>query len=398
MATRRPVVLVAHSYFDEDPRLRREADALVASGREVDVLALRRPGEPSTAVVGGARVRRLDVQRHQGSGVWTYLAEYTAFFARATARLARDHRRRRYALVQVATLPDWLVFAGLPLRLTGVPLVLDLHEAMPEFFASRYPRLASRPVRAALRAAERASIATATHVIAANSALGDRLVRLGIRPSRVTVIPNVPSLARFDPARQPSRPFMADGVLRLVYAGALSPIYEVDVLIAAVARLRSMRPDLPVRLEIYGRDYGERPLAAQVADLGVGEAVTFHGRIPIEDVPAAVAAADIGLSPTARSPFTDLSLSTKILEYGAMAKPVIASRLPTVAGAFGDDELVLYEPGDPESLALAILEIVDHPKKRNARVNAMAARATELSWERESGRYLDLVERLVRDP
>ena len=80
-----------------------------------------------------------------------------------------------------------------------------------------------------------------------------------------------------------------------------------------------------------------------------------------------------------------------------MGKPVVASRLPTVAAAFGEGELVLYDPGDPASLAAAILEIVDHPRKRNARVNTMRARAGELAWERESGRYLDLVERLARD-
>ena len=62
--------------------------------------------------------------------------------------------------------------------------------------------------------------------------------------------------------------------------------------------------------------------------------MTFHGRIPIDDVPAAVAAADIGLAPTRRDPFTDLTLSTKVYEYAAMGKPVVASRLPMVVATF----------------------------------------------------------------
>jgi glycosyltransferase involved in cell wall biosynthesis len=395
--TRRPVAMLAHSYYEEDPRVRREAETLVASGRDVDVFALRQPGQPADAELDGVRVHRLDVQRHQGSGLRTYLAEYVAFFARAAFALARAQRRRRYGLVQVHTLPDFLAFAALPLRLRGIPILLDLHEASPEFFRDRYPR-APRLVGTALDIQERAAIAAASAVITANEALGRRLVQLGVPEAKVTVVRNSPSLARFDPTRHPQRAFMADGVLCVVYAGALSATYEVDVAIAAIARLRQERQDLLVRFEIYGRDYGERPLVAQVAGLGLGDVVTFHGRIPIEDVPAAIAAADIGLSPTARSPFTDLSLSTKILEYGAMGVPVVASRLPTVAAAFGDGELVLYEPGDPASLAAAILDIVDHPKKRNARVKAMQARAGELAWERESGRYLGLVERLARDP
>ena len=46
---------------------------------------------------------------------------------------------------------------------------------------------------------------------------------------------------------------LSDGTLRLVYAGALTPIYEVDVAIEALSELTRTRPELPVRLDVYGR-------------------------------------------------------------------------------------------------------------------------------------------------
>ena len=52
---------------------------------------------------------------------------------RAGWAATRD-RRRRYAVAQVHSLPDFLVFATMPLRIVGVPVILDLHEAMPELF------------------------------------------------------------------------------------------------------------------------------------------------------------------------------------------------------------------------------------------------------------------------
>jgi hypothetical protein len=161
----------------------------------------------------------------------------------------------------------------------------------------------------------------------------------------VTVVRNTPSLARFDPAAHPARPFMADGTLRLVYAGALTPTYEVDVLLDAVALLREARPDLPVALDLYGRGDSEPALLAQVARLGLGDRVAFHGRIPIEAVPAAVAAADIGVAPTRRDRFTDISLSTKIFEYAAMGKPVVCSALPMVERTFPGGIATTYLPG-----------------------------------------------------
>ena len=63
---------------------------------------------------------------------------------------------------------------------------------------------------------ERASIGLASAVITVNQALADRLIGLGVSPSKVSVILNSPSLRRFDPAALPARAFMADGVLRLV--------------------------------------------------------------------------------------------------------------------------------------------------------------------------------------
>lgn len=387
--------MLTHSYYEEDPRVRREAEAIVASGRAVDVFALRRPDDPRDEVLAGVTVRRLGVQRHQGAGLGTYVREYLAFLARAGLALTAAHRRRHYGLVQVHTLPDFLVFAALPVRLAGVPVILDLHEAMPEFFRSRFRGRAGRLGYAALRLQERASTAFASAVLTVNEALGDRLLEIGVPSAKVTVIPNAPSLARFDPTRYPARPFMADGTLRLVYAGALSPIYELDIVLAAIARLAETRPDLPICLELYGRDFAEVPLRDTAIALGVEDRVTFHGRVPIEAIPAAIAAADIGLAPTRRSDFTDFSLSTKAFEYAAMGRAVIASRLPMVERTFGDD-VVTYTPGDADALAAAILEIVDEPEVRDARVARALERVRARSWEHESIRYLELVDRLSR--
>jgi glycosyltransferase involved in cell wall biosynthesis len=394
---RRPVAMLTHSYYEEDPRVRRESETLAAAGRPVVVYALRRPDDPPDGELEGVRIRRLDVQRHQGAGIGTYVREYLAFLVRAGVAVTRDHRRQRFGLVQVHTMPDFLAFAGVPLRLARVPLLLDLHEAMPEFFPIRFPRATSPLVRRALRLQERLSIAASTHAITVNDALRDRLVAAGVRPGKVSVVPNHPALRRFDPSAVPERPFMADRTLRLVYTGAITPVYELDVVVAAVARLRESRPDLPVQLDLYGRGDSEEPLRAQIAGLGLERAVTLRGRIPIEDIPAAIAAADIGLAPTHVDTYTRFSLSTKIFEYGAMLRPAIATRLPLVERTFGTDTVAIYEPGDADDLARVILRLVDDPAERERRVRATAQLVADLAWERTARDYLTLVERLAVD-
>lgn len=395
--SRRPVAIVVHAYFEEDARVRRKAGALVAAGRPVDVFALRRPGEPDVVVHGALRVRHLPVGRQQGAGIGRYLAEYLEFLVRASVALARSHRSRGYALVDVNSLPDFLILAGLPLRLVGVPLLLDLHEAMPEFFASRFPRAASPLVRAGVLLQERLSIRLAAAVTTVNESLAQRLRALGVPPDKVTVVLNAPSLELFDAAAHPARGFMADGRLRLVYAGALTPIYELETVLGAVAALRAARPELDPALAIHGRGDREPALRALAAELGIEDAVTFGGRIPLEDVPAAIAAADIGLAPTRRDAFTERSLSTKLFEYAAMDKPVVASDLPTVRAYFPAGTATLYQSGDCGDLARAILSLVDRPADRERAVAATGARLADLSWDRQAATYLALVDRLAGD-
>jgi glycosyltransferase involved in cell wall biosynthesis len=393
----RPVCMIVHAYYEEDSRVRREAESLVARGRPVDVFALRRRGDPPHGVIDGVTLRRLDVQRHQGAGLGTYLREYVAFLLRAGWAATRTHRRRRYAVVQVHTLPDFLVFAALPLRLAGVPVVIDLHEAMPEFFRMRFPRASSRFAHALLRLFERVSIGFASAAITVNDALAARLVDLGVRADKITVILNSPSLARFDPTAYPQRPFMTDGTLRLVYAGALTPTYELDMAVDAVACLRTLRPDLRVVFDVYGRGDSDPALREQAARLAIDDRVVLHGRIPIEAVPAAIAVADVGLAPTRRDPFTDFSLSTKIFEYGAMGKPVVASRLPLVERTFPPGSVATYEPGDGDGLAAAILALVDDPAGRDAAVARTRTRIGDLSWDHEADRLQALIDRLAAD-
>ena len=131
------LAMVVHAVYPGDPRIRRQSDALREAGHEVDLFCLRMPGEAPEEADGPLRIVRLPVNR-AFTGFAGHMAEYLAFAGLAALRLTREHRRRRYRLIQVATVPDFLAFAAFPIRLNGVPLLLDLHEDMPEFFRDRF--------------------------------------------------------------------------------------------------------------------------------------------------------------------------------------------------------------------------------------------------------------------
>jgi glycosyltransferase involved in cell wall biosynthesis len=393
----RPVLMIVHSYYEEDPRVRRQAETLVARGRSVQVIGLRRRDDPVDAVVGGVRVRHLDVQRHQGAGIGVYLAEYLSFLLRTMWTAARLHRSERFAVAQVHSPPDFLVFATLPLRLVGVPVVLDLHEAMPEFFRTRFPHTRNPLMHGLLRLQERLSIAFSTATVTVTQAMADRLMALGMASGKLQVVINSPSLARFDATAYPRRSFREDGGLRLVYTGALTPVYELDVVLRAMARLRTSRPDINVTLDLYGRGDSEVLLRALADELGIAHRVKFHGRIPLDAVPAVLAGADVALAPTRLDRFTALTVSGKVYEAAAMGKPVVATSLPTVEHDFPDGAVATYASGDFEGLAVALLRLVDDPTARERSVARASEVVKALAWENAARGYVALIDRLAED-
>jgi glycosyltransferase involved in cell wall biosynthesis len=385
------IAIVVHAIFPGDSRVRRQADALIEAGLQVDVLCLRQPGEATEDSNSALRVVRLPVNR-SFIGFAGHLVEYMAFAAMAAWRLAREHRRRRYDLVQVASVPDFLVFAALPEKLVGVPVILDLHEDMPEFFRDRFASPVLRPLLPLVSAAARTSAAFADELLTVHEPLRRLSIERGVPAERIAVVMNSADGRLFDPSRHARRSFMQDGQLRLIHHSNLQRIYGLDVAIGGLARLR---PGLDWRLDVYGDGPWRPRVAAAIERHGVGGRVTLHGRVPIDDLPAALAGSDIGLVPSLPDPYLAYSLSTKLLEYAAMGVPTIASDLATFRHHFTDAALRFVPGGDPDALAVAIEDLANHPEATVAMGLEAQRQAAAYDWEHQKARYLEIVTRLI---
>lgn len=388
------IAVLVHADVPGDPRVRRQVDALLAAGFEVDCFALREPGQPEETSSGGLRIIRLPVRRGS-TGFVAHLLEYVAFTALAAWRLAREQRARRYRLVQVHTLPDFLVAAALPLRLRGIPVLLDLHEDLPAFFDDRFSSPLLRPLRALLPAVANAATRVADRVLTVHEPLRRLAVDRGLDPDRLSVVMNSADEALFDPDRSVPRAFMEDGVLRLVHHSSLQRIYGLEVAVAAVAMAAARPAAPPLRLDVYGDGPYRRQVEAAIARHGAQDLVHLHGRVPMDDLPRLVTAADIGLVPSLPEPYMQLSLSTKLLEYVAMGVPVIASDLATFRAHFDADAIRYVPGGDAVALADAILDLAGDPERAAAMAQAAAEQSRPYAWARQRATYLAVVRELL---
>ena len=392
MTRPRRVAIVVHAIFPGDPRVRRQSDALLDAGYEVDILCLRQAGEAPRDRQGALRVVRLPVDRSFVSFAG-HLAEYLAFTGMAAWRLALEHRSRGYDLVQVATVPDFLSFAAIPEKLNGVPLILDLHEDMPEFFRDRFDHPLLKPLMPVADAVARASAAIADELITVHEPLRQLSIQRGIEADRISVVMNSADGRLFDPTRHPRRGFMADGTLRLIHHSNLQRIYGIDAAIEGLARVRA---DLRWRLDVYGDGPWRPEVEAAIERTGTADRVTLHGRVPMDDLPKVLAAADIGLVPSLPAPYLEYSLSTKLLEFAAMGVPTIASDLATFRHHFTDAALRFVPGNDPDALARAVEALVDDPAGATAMGLEAQRQAVAYDWEVHKANYLGVVDRLIR--
>ena len=183
------VCILLQNPYDIDMRVRRKAEALVAAGYAVDVLALRAGRTERTYTLNGVKVYTLGLGKKRGS-LARYVFEYVAFFAWALVRLPLLMLRARYAVVDVNTLPDFLIFAAAPARWMGAKLILDMHEITPEFYVSKYGIAESSWVIRVLRRLEKMSFDFADRVITIHEPIEDLLVGRGLAREKSTVIMN----------------------------------------------------------------------------------------------------------------------------------------------------------------------------------------------------------------
>jgi len=160
------------------------------------------------------------------------------------------------------------------------------------------------------------------------------------------------------------RPPSEHGASRILYLGTFTADRELATLLEAVRRVRASRD---IRVLIAGDpDRSRRDRVRQLVDaFGLKDIVDIRGEPAARAIPGIISAADLCVAPAAAAPRFQVmgDLPQPLFEYMACRKPVIAAAVPGVGEVLRDEhDGLLYPPGDDETLAAAILEILGSPK------------------------------------
>lgn len=356
------VAVLLYSYYPADPRPRRAAEAMVEAGAEVDLFCLREnSADARTETVAGVRVTRLPLAKKRG-GKLAYITQYGRFIVASTIFLRRGLRRGPYDLVHVHNMPDMLVFAAADAKRRGARVLLDLHDPMPELMSTIYGLPADHWLVRLLLRIEKRSITFANHVVTPNITFRDLFASRSCPPEKISIVMNSPRQDIFNPDLLDAASKIRSEEFRIMHHGSIVERHGVDLLVRAVALVRKRVPG--VQLDIYGArtPFLDRVMAVAEEE-GIADRVRYHGPKSQPEIAEAIRACDLGVVPNRRSSFTETNFPTRLFEYLAMHRPVLAPPTRGILDYFGRDQLLYFHPDDIDDLAARIIWVHDHPEE-----------------------------------
>jgi glycosyltransferase involved in cell wall biosynthesis len=282
----------------------------------------------------------------------------------------------------------------------GVPFVLEYNGS--EVWVSRNWGGRLRDEATAQRI-EQVNLARADLVVVVSKVLAQELERRGIRRERVLVNPNGVDPERYRPdlsARKVVERHDLQGRTVIGFIGSFGPWHGAEVLVNAFGRALERRPVLTGKAALLMIGDGQEMPAvrAAVRRAGLTDSVVLTGNVPQEQGPEYLAACDILVSPHVHNPDGSAFFGspTKLFEYMAMGRPIVASALEQIGDVLADEETaLLVSPGEPSMLADAILRLIESPDLRGQLARNARRVATErYTWRQHTQRILDRLDDL----
>jgi glycosyltransferase involved in cell wall biosynthesis len=381
--------MLAYAFYERDARVRRYAETLAARGDTVHVFSIRAAGQPAEQVLKGVWVRRLQPRTYDESGPLSHLLKLVRFLAASATQVARAEMRTAYDLIHVHSVPDFEVLAALWPKLRGARVILDIHDIVPELYASKFGVSSRSLAFRGLLLVERLCTAIADHVLVANDIWRERLVSRAVPAHKCTTMLNYPNPEIFRPRPRTRH----DGRFVVLFPGTLNWHQGVDVAIRAVDLVKHQAPNM--ELHVYGEGPEKTNLRRLAATLGLGGRVAFHGFLPLERIAEVMADADLGIVPKRARGFGNEAFSTKIMEFMATGIPTVVARTEIDQRYFDESVVRFFESESPADLARALLELwADRAAGDRLVTNARAAMAAN-GWQSAGAAYLRLVDDLV---
>jgi len=282
------------------------------------------------------------------------------------------------------------VFAAWYPKLTGAKLILDIHDIVPELFASKFRTNLKAAYFGFLKMIERLSAGFVDHVIVSNHLWHKTVVARSVPEDRCSVLINHVDTEMFSRhARTRS-----DDKFIVLFPGSLQWHQGLDIAISAFTEVKRKVPN--AEFHIYSGAGGDMKgsLKRLVQRLNLEDCVKFLGGVPIDEMAAVIANADLGIVPKRADSFGNEAYSTKIMEFMSQGVPVVVSRTKIDSFYFEEGIVHFFPSGNSQAMAQAMLDVINNPDLRASLIARGYEYVKRNDWAQKKQEYIDLIDSL----
>ncbi len=383
---RRILIIVENLPLPFDRRVWQEANTLTAAGYQVSIVCPKGKGYQEKYVcLNGIHIYRYPLPL-DARGAFGYLLEYSAALFWQFWLSCKIALRPGFDAIHACNPPDNIFFVGAFFKLFGKKFLFDHHDINPELYEAKFGR---RDFFYGLMCTwERWTFRTASVSIATNESYKKIAIERGkMQPDKVFVVRSGPNLDRLK--IMPPDPSIKCGKNHLVgYVGVMGKQEGIDYLLRSLEHIVHEMNRMDIHFGLVGGGPELDSLKAYAQELGVMDYVTFTGRVPDADMLSVLNTADVCVNPDIANEMNDKSTMNKIMEYMALAKPIVQFDL--AEGRFSAQEASLYAAkNDERDMAEKIVQLLDNPELQERMGRFGRARVeNQLEWKYEAPKLL----------
>ncbi len=375
------LIIVENLPVPFDTRVWQEATTLVGNGYTVSVICPK--GKEYTKeeeFLDGVHIFRHYLPT-EGNGAVGYLKEYYTAL-REEIRLARKiYKEIGFDVIQGCNPPDDIYMVAKKFKKYGVKYVFDHHDICPELFEAKFGH-ASGPLYWSQLFFERQTYKHCSFAFVTNESYKKIAIERGkMDPQKVVVLRSGPKLERMK-IQPPAESIKRGHKYMVGYLGVIGQQEGIEYLLEA-AKIIKQR-GYSVFWGVVGGGPHLEALKKQAHEMQLDDCVEFIGRVPDEKMLKYLNTADVCVNCDKYNSMNDKSTMNKILEYMALAKPIVQFDL--TEGRYSAQEASLYaQNNDAEDMANKIVELLEDPERRRQMGEYGRSRVVnELSWEHTS--------------
>ena len=380
------LIIVENLPVPNDRRVWLESTTLRDAGYHVSVISIKGTNATkSREVLDGIHVYRYAAPP-QTSGFLSFVYEFAYCWIMTFYLSLVVWRREGIDVVHACNPPETFWLIGLFYKLFGKKFLFDHHDLSPEMYQSRFGKQGT--LYRILVWLERMTFRSADVVVTTNETHKQVAVERGKRkPDDVYIVRSGPNHRVLqegtpDPALKKGRDYM------VAYLGVINPQDGVDTVVKAAAHLvHDLKRD-DIQFAILGAGDALDDLRELARTLDVADQVTFTGWAEMDTIRTYLSTADVCIDTMPKTPYSDAATMNKILEYMAVARPIVAFDLVETRVS-AQDAAVYAEPDNVEDLAAQIVALLgDESARREMGERGRARIENELAWEHQAPNLL----------